>query len=360
MDEQTCIHCGCVLSDEDARVFDGEYYCEECLETLTVLCECCGKRILREDNEGNDDMILCSSCYTNHYVACERCGRLIPLDEACYADDDEEYPYCSECVPSESIYAYRYKPDPVFYGEDNLYFGVELEVDEGGESSGKADQVLEIANQNDWHLYCKRDGSLKNGFELVTHPMTLAYHQEKMPWAEILHQLQHMGYRSHQTNTCGLHVHVNRSAFGETPEEQETVIARILYFVEMHWDYLLRFSRRTEEQLERWAARYGLKDTPKEVLDNAKGGWGRYTCINLCNRHTIEFRIFRGTLKYNTLIATLQMVSRICNVALSMSDEEIRELTWAGFVARCHEPELISYLKERHICTVQSAESEVK
>ena len=46
---------------------------------------------------------------------------------------------------------------------------------------------------------------------------------------------------------------------------------------------------------------------------------GRYTCVNLENPATIEFRMFRGTLKYNTLIATLQLVNRICDVALYLS-----------------------------------------
>jgi len=34
--------------------------------------------------------------------------------------------------------------------------------------------------------------------------------------------------------------------------------------------------------------------------------------VNITNADTIEFRIFRGTLKYNTLIATLQMVAVEC------------------------------------------------
>ena len=66
--------------------------------------------------------------------------------------------------------------------------------------------------------------------------------------------------------------------------------------------------------MEQWAARYGRKDDPKEVLKHAKGSsLGRYTCVNLTNFDTIEFRLFRGTLKLNTFLATLQMVDRICD-----------------------------------------------
>lgn len=53
-----------------------------------------------------------------------------------------------------------------------------------------------------------------------------------------------------------------------------------------------------------------------EVLNHAtKKQFERYTCVNLTNRSTIEFRMFRGTLKRNTFIATLQMVDPICGVA---------------------------------------------
>jgi len=71
--------------------------------------------------------------------------------------------------------------------------------------------------------------------------------------------------------------------------------------------------------------------------------------VNLMNTETIEFRIFRGTLKLNTLIATLQMVNQICDVALFYSDEEVKRLSWTDFMSRIEEPELIQYLKERRL-----------
>ena len=160
-----------------------------------------------------------------------------------------------------------------------------------------------------------------------------------------------MGYTSHQAGTCGLHIHVSRLAFGEDVEQQDACIARVLYFFEKHWEELLKFSRRTPRQLERWAARYGLKDHPMDILDHAKKGYGggRYSCVNLQNTDTIEFRIFRGTLKYNTLIATLQLVDRICDVVIHLSDDELKAMSWTTFVSGCRATELVQYLKERRI-----------
>jgi hypothetical protein len=78
----------------------------------------------------------------------------------------------------------------------------------------------------------------------------------------------------------------------------------------LHWNELLKFSRRTEESINRWASRYGIADNTEETYKKAKSkGLGRYVAVNITNCNTIEFRMFRGTLRYKTFIATLQLVS---------------------------------------------------
>lgn len=353
----TCCACGEVHPLEDRTVVDGQEFCRPCLEEETLLCHACGRRILREDNAGDEDTPLCQNCYDRYYTNCTRCGALLELEQAYYLrdDEDEEEPLCHSCYTVRSnrdeIHNYYYKPEPIFYGEGTRYFGVELEIDGAGETNGHARKLVEAAgSQGREHVYIKHDGSLEDGLEIVTHPMTLDYHLTEMPWGNVVAEALRMGYTSHKSCTCGLHVHVNRDAFGDTEAEQDDVIARILFFVENHWNELLRFSRRTRDQMEQWAARYGRKDDPKAVLDSAKlHPYERYKCVNLTNRNTIEFRMFRGTLKLNTLIATLQMVDRICEVALYFSDQEMQGLTWTDFVSGCKAPELVQYLKERRL-----------
>ena len=234
-------------------------------------------------------------------------------------------------------------------------------MDGAGEDDDNAAEVMSIANGNGIeNLYCKHDGSLDDGFEMVTHPMTLAYHQTEMPWAAILRKAVQMGYTSHQAGTCGLHVHVNRAAFGNTESVQDAVIARTLFFFEKFWDELLKFSRRTQGQLNQWAARYGYKDQPQEILDHAKSGRhaGRYTAVNLTNADTIEFRMFRGTLKYNTLIATLELLDCIIDAAIYLTDDDLKAMSWSSFVLGCTQPELMQYLKERRLYVNEPVESE--
>lgn len=349
-----CEHCLKELTKETTYSFDGQNYCEECLESLTVICDDCRERFLRRDDR-HPSRHLCPSCFENHYNICGRCSAVIHDNECSYLDDYGDEPLCPECcdivIRNRNIHDYCYHPEPVFYGDSSRYMGVELEIDNGGENYDNAGLFLSVANEKREHIYCKHDGSLEDGFEIVTHPMSLDYHMNHMPWKSLLDRIISHSYLSHQAETCGLHVHVSRKALGDTYEEQEATIARILYFFEMHWNELLRFSRRTSEQLKRWANRYGYREYPSELLDYAKrrNGTARYCCVNLQNAHTVEFRIFRGTLRYNTLIATLQLVDRICEVAKYLSDDELKELSWSTFVSGCHYPELIQYLKERRL-----------
>ena len=347
-----CDRCGHELPVSEQQTFGGEKLCPDCLDTLSSICSHCGERILRDTNAGDDLTILCQDCFDAYYTSCFDCGCILHRDDA-YFNDEDEY-VCSHCHQSRlerfSIRNYYYKPTPIFYGDGPRYFGVELEIDRGGESERNAKPLLSIANSQEEFMYCKHDGSLDDGFEMVTHPMTLVYHLEIMPWRDILKKAVELMYWSHKGGTCGLHVHINRSALGSTLQDQDAVIARILYFMEKHWEELLKFSRRTASQLERWAARYGYQDRPKEILDKAKKGYGgRYVSVNLENKATIEFRIFRGTLKYTTFIATLQMVNRICDVALYLSDDELRAMSWTTFVSGCQDKELVQYLKERRL-----------
>lgn len=344
-----CSHCGSFIDTDDYEEFNGEILCSDCLDNYTTVCDCCGTRIWSEDAEGDDYTSLCRQCYDYHYTRCEECDALIHNDDAYEYDDSY---FCHECYQrirkNAAIHEYGFKPEPIFYGDSNRYFGVELEIDGAGKDDEYAEELLDIANMREEHIYIKTDGSLDDGMEIVSHPMSIEYHKD-FCWEDIMHHAVRLGYRSHQTSTCGLHIHVNRESLGTDREEQDEVISRILYFVEHHWNELLKFSRRSEYAMNRWAARYGYENSPKAIMDKAKKNYGRYVAVNLCNYHTIEFRLFRGTLKYNTLIATLELVNQICELAVLTNDEEIAKLSWSEFVAGITEPELIQYLKERQL-----------
>ena len=356
-----CTSCGNKFYREQLSPFDGELLCPSCLSNQTVYCSCCDRCIWTDDNVGTDAQPLCQDCFDDHFERCTACNALIRRGDTFFREDD---PYCQECYHSvcdrDAIHDYYYKPTPIFYGDGNRFFGVELEIDGAGEDSDNAAEILHIANAEQPLTYCKHDGSLDEGFEIVTHPMTLDFHLRSMPWEQIVEKAKKLGYTSHQAGTCGLHVHINRTAFGSTESTQDAAIARTLFFFEKFWDELLKFSRRTQGQLNQWAARYGYKDQPQEILDHAKSGRhaGRYTAVNLTNADTVEFRMFRGTLKYNTLIATLELLDCIIDAAIYLTDDDLKAMSWSSFMLGCTKPELIQYLKERRLYINEPIESE--
>lgn len=344
-----CTHCGEIIEGDDYDTIYGEPVCEDCVDSFTTVCDRCEEIVWDDDVHSDESTCLCHRCFENYYTRCEECDSIVHNDDAyeydgCY--------YCHECYQNirrnASIHEYSYKPEPIFYGDSNRYFGVELEIDGAGKDDDYADELLNIANNDDEHIYIKSDSSLDDGMEIVTYPMSLEYHKD-FCWCSVMKKAVYLGYRSHQTSTCGLHIHVNRDSLGLDRDEQDEVISRILYFVEHHWNEMLKFSRRSEYTMNRWAARYGYENSPKAIMDKAKKNCGRYVAVNLCNYHTIEFRLFRGTLKYNTLMATLELVNKICELAILMDDDGISKISWSEFVSGINEPELIQYLKERSL-----------
>ncbi|MGN0690201.1 MAG: hypothetical protein ACI4KH_07270 [Oscillospiraceae bacterium] len=168
-----CTHCEVLFDEEDMTYFEGTNLCPDCLNEYTLVCERCGNRVWIEDS-ADCDINLCEHCFDNCYTTCDSCGHTIDYDDAYYFDDDNEYPYCYACYErrssSEYIHEYSYKPEPVFFGEGNRFFGIELEVDCGGHIDYNAKLVADIANADERKIYIKHDGSLEDGMEIVSYP----------------------------------------------------------------------------------------------------------------------------------------------------------------------------------------------
>ena len=73
----------------------------------------------------------------------------------------------------------------------------------------------------------------------------------------------------------------------------------------------------------------------------------RYLALNLTNRRTIEFRIFRGTLKFETFMASVELVNNIMTLCSNL-EIPIEDITWN----RLTETEYAkAYCEERDIHT---------
>lgn len=279
----------------------------------------------------------------------------------------------ASAVYSQLVHNYSYKPEAVISrrrgeSERALTLGVEIEAEFRPTEyniCGIASAARCVDDICDGRVYMKRDGSVQNGFEMVSHPATLASHMYDAHWSGVLNKVRKHGMRSHDAKTwggsCGLHVHVGREQLGRTAEERNDVIRKITAIVSRHWDEFVIFSRRNSSQLDQWARRPYRVDASwgRFNSENAASLFrvrnshdNRYWAINCENAATVEFRLFNGTLKRDTLMATMQLVHNVCLYAMRKSWEEIQnEDSFLAVATYRRYNELDSYLVARGLAS---------
>lgn len=245
-----------------------------------------------------------------------------------------------------------------FFGEteDNRYYGVELEIDDG--NLDRLRMYLNGDSSLDDKLYLVEDGSLDRGIEIVTNPMTLDYFKENEFWQKVTEYARRADFTSHDNRTCGLHIHVSRRAL------TEDVLDNLLFLNERFWSRWVQFSRRSAESMDRWAEKLTGYSEATVTKDNVKssGDYHRYNAINLDNNATVEFRIFKGTLAPNTVIASIELVDYMIDVAEEFANDEskdIEKLTWVEFVKGIGDDrgKLVNYLEKRDLLITSEAEA---
>jgi len=299
-----------------------------------------------------DSLTLCDRCYNEYYFTCDGCGEVHHIDDAEYVNDAYYCRYCADDYHGR-IHSYTYKPVPVFYG-GNAGYGIELEIDDG---DCRQDAAKDIQAAGGDHIYIKEDGSLSYaGMEIVTHPASLEYHVKHFPWADICDAALYHGYRSHDTDTCGLHIHASRALFGDGLITRDLNIAKCMLLIDAYWEnYVVPFSRRDYEKLDQWAkkpdAGISSSDDGYTAIDKAKktANKGRYQAVNLQNHQTVEFRFFRGTLRRNTIIASIQFLDTLINYAKKTELRDIFKKSFLDIFGNTGYPELTEYLKLRKL-----------
>ena len=209
-----CDCCGAVVDTEHSNVVRilGIDFCPECTEKYVTNCphcnslvhrgnlikieledgsivECC-ETYVREHNLNRCPVCdvyhvgsgrlgtgrLCKNCSETH-VCCGCCGRYVPREE--YDFDKLE---CKKCTKrkkmQDAIKNYSYKPSPRYkYTEKERtrnYYGIEWEMELSDSSDyDRYELAYEINEIAEDFAYCKSDGSLDNGVEFVTEPITL-------------------------------------------------------------------------------------------------------------------------------------------------------------------------------------------
>jgi hypothetical protein len=301
-----------------------EYWCEDCTERHACQCEDC-RNYTHNDYitryvEGFGD--VCDYCFdSGEYHSCYDCENYYQ-SEHLYYDDDSGEEYCRSCRDERTpklINNYSYKPAAIFKGKGDVYFGIELEVERDGSDTYKDDMAAEIKD-SDW--YFKQDGSLNDGFEIITHPMSFDYIVSRQEdFKSMLSKLSSNGYKSYDKKTCGMHIHISKKGFGTWH------LLRFMKFFQDNATFVTAISQRTKDQLDKWAS---IEDESEETLlykAKKKGGnMKRYVAINLQNSFTVELRLFRGTLNHSSFFKNIEFTQ-----ALFKFSKDEKEMTVDNF-----------------------------
>lgn len=289
-------------------------------------------------------------------------NRLIDNVRAYSNSCEFERGYFRSFVSSRSktyIHQFNYVPKYIKHfmpgeSEDTtLLLGAEIEV--GGNNNISSDndknstvkKCIQIMNGSDSDeenlIYSTHDSTVQIEFD--TMPCSLEFHKNKMNYREMFEYLDKEGYKGHDCKTAGLHIHANRNYLGKSRISQELVISKILYILEKFNDEICVIARRDNEYSE-FVGSKKEENSLVELYGKYKDH-GKRAALNLQHKDTIEFRMFRSTLKYETFILTLEFVKNIIDYAKSASIEEIELIKWADLM-KLFSPALRNYYTERY------------
>lgn len=345
-----------------STVIEGENYCDSCEaifweendDSDYFGCDCCESQTHYDNSGWFDGTRYCANCIDNNVYNCNDCGI------ACWDGGDH---YCEEDDDDDEslIHNYSYRPTPFFFGEGRYHFGFELEVESRG--NGRYDGAQIAQNTLGGHAYLKEDGSLSDGFEIVSHPHTLEKYHTDFNW-DVLTKLQSHGYRSWNTRTCGLHVHVSRTAFGDgrDPWSFRTSASTRSEIILKKQSHELRFMKLVydnQRQVERIAGRsnnnYATFQDKGNLVRKVKLGLqesGRYSAINTENDDTIEVRVFKGSLRKERVLSALEFVHAAVeytrDIKVSSKNHALSWLKFTGYVSANAElyPNLVTIMSE--------------
>jgi hypothetical protein len=191
--------------------------------------------------------------------------------------------------------------------EHKLYFGFELEIEVSASISEACDAVDGFS-----YLYMKSDSSISHGFEIVSHPGTLNYwHQEEKAIAPLLLELKSMGCNA---ESQGLHVHISKGLM------QEGHRIRFQSFFDANRVLLPKVARRSECGYSKH------KDLSRCNWKNAVHNPDPYQAVNWQNSKTVEIRMFRGTLKIDELMASIEF----CHAVYQFTKDQVSLATIAN------------------------------
>jgi hypothetical protein len=210
-----------------------------------------------------------------------------------------------------------------------------------------ADEAVSVAAPRGlWHP--KHDGSV-SGPEFASQPGTLAYWRSVRPHvASMFRALLHGGMRSHDGDTCGMHVNIGSDAFDGSDH-----LERFMALVAVNPRWTTRMAQRTHESMQSWANFRDIGDADNR--SHLARTWRDYgyahtshcSAVNLAHEGRVEFRIPRGTLRLDRFYAKLEWVASMVEYTRN-ADNATQVSAYMHWVVGTGEyAALVAYMRER-------------
>lgn len=346
-----CYHCYCITADTNELILKTDAYYDadnnKYYKTKPVekICPCCGNAYTEEGHTYMKDTVnitICSHCndkldrnldYNQQYY-----NGITGIISGYHSNNTKQHLY--GLLKDQSA-------------KDFKGFGFELEVDKSDiDCSYKslynnlvAHAIIDNTGLEKDEVFFETDGSLDNGFEIISQPHTIAAFYEKTDsWKMMLDILSDATFKSHNAGTCGLHIHVSKTWFGSSERQQNFHIGKIYKFFDTYWTDLLKASRRDtsstyycdknatniknrEENRRHKTESHAWQAQAKYDHDTRHGSESHHCALNNSNYSTFEIRLGRGTLNKASFFAWIDLVltivknsSKGCNKLISARD----------------------------------------
>jgi hypothetical protein len=295
---------------------NGGYYCATCVDTEFITCAGCDGRFWRTETHEYRGETFCADCHT---------------DNSQLLDYGYKPTWISRLVDGET--------------EDKaLTFGLEIES-ENMERVELADTLCNMPP----YMFAKYDSSIDSGAEFVTHPLSWKYiHANIREFSDFLSVIIAQGWRSYNTGTCGIHIHIPKRCVSSL------TLLKLMRLFYHHPNFIMAVSQRSRANLESWGSVWNQSGESENMVYKAKNKHGnnrRCTAINLQNDHTIEFRIFRGTLHLNSILKNIEFIKCCLDYCVQSSLPDINKGRFVIFARNNRRtfPNLAAFLKAKSL-----------
>lgn len=337
------------VSRDFCGIFDQAFSCE------IFMCEDCCKYFFSEAEYHNvqNDYGVCDSCVGNYHWS--------DYHEYYTSDPDYDEDRVYENIGDRHSSKHELTRIPSLYDQRKprvlLGLELEMEISDNYDLDDRAGLLLNSVNpcyagENTYtYALCEEDCSIDRGFEMVTGYTGLDVHAHQLKFFKE----RFKGATSHNTSTCGLHVHICKS-------DMTTLHAsKMVLFINdpANHDLVYALARRDESGYckiydkksdKSWIKNALLRTKRKDQIQSLNPD--RYEALNFQNEKTVEFRLFKGTLKYETIMSCLEFTFATWHFCREASTNQ---LTTAGFLDFICKPEnrkdtrfLRTYLVEKN------------